>query len=136
MTENPIARTEEPSLGELVGRLSEQTSRLVRDELRLAQAEMAQKGKRAGIGAGLFGGAGLFAAYGLGALVAAAIMALAGPLSGWLAALVVGAALFLVAGVAALIGKREVQEATPPVPEQAVDGLKQDVQTLRGGSSS
>jgi len=123
-----------PSLGELVSQVSEQTSRLVREELRLAQLEMAAKGKRAGMGAGLFGGAGLFALYGLACFVAAAVLALAGPVADWLAALIVGAVLFAVAGLAALVGKREITSATPPVPQEAVAGLKQDVQTLKPGS--
>ena len=125
--------TREASLGELVARMSEQTSRLIRDELRLAQLELAEKGKKAGIGAGLFGGAGLFALYGLGALIAAAILGLAGPVPDWLAAVIVGVALFAIAGIAALVGKREVTAATPPVPQEAVSGLKQDVQTLKPG---
>ena len=132
MTENRA----EPSLGELVTQLSEQSSRLIRDELRLAQAELAAKGRRAGIGAGLFGGAGLFAVFGLGCFVAAAVLALAGPVADWLAALIVGAALFVVAGIAALVGKKEVTAATPPVPEEAVAGVKQDVQTLKSGSNA
>jgi uncharacterized membrane protein YqjE len=132
----PSAPPGDQSLGELVSQMSEQTSRLIRDELRLAQLEMAEKGKRAGIGAGLFGGAGLFSLYGIGALVAAAILALAGPLSPWLAALIVAAALFVVAGIAAVIGKREVTQATPPMPEEAISGVKQDVQALRPGSGS
>jgi uncharacterized membrane protein YqjE len=136
MTSDSPPSAQHASLGELVSRVSEQTSRLIRDELRLAQLEMAEKGKKAGIGAGLFGGAGLFALYGLACLIAAAILGLAGPVPDWLAAIIVGVALFVVAGVAALIGKREVAAATPPVPEQAVDGLKQDVQTLKSGSSS
>lgn len=126
----------DPSLGDLVGRLSEQTSRLIRDELRLAQAEMAEKGKKAGIGAGLFGGAGILALYGVGALVAAAILGLAGPLSDWLAAVIIGAALLAVAGIGALVGKREVSQATPPLPKEAVSGLKEDVQTLKPGRNS
>jgi Putative Actinobacterial Holin-X, holin superfamily III len=137
MTDNPTrsaAASSDPSLGELVARMSEQTSRLVRDELWLAQAEMAAKGKKAGIGVGLFGGAGLISVYGLGCLVAAAVLALAGPVADWLAALIVGIALFAVAGVAALVGKKEVSAATPPVPSEAVDGVKQDVQTLKSGS--
>lgn len=121
----------QPSTGELVSQLSEQTSRLIRDELRLAQLELQAKGKRAGIGAGLFGGAGLFAFYGAACMITAVILALAGPLPDWLAAVIVGAALLIVAGIAALIGKREVTAATPPVPEEAVAGLKQDAQTLK-----
>lgn len=124
------------SLGELFAQMSEQTSRLIRDELRLAQLEMAQKGKRAGAGAGLLGGAGLFGFFGLACLVTAAILALAGPLTGWLAAVIVALALFVIAGIAALIGKRQVSRATPPIPTEAVEGVKQDVQTIKPGSHS
>jgi hypothetical protein len=123
-------------MGELVAKVSEQTSRLLRDELRLAQLEMTQKGKKVGLGAGLFGGAGLFAVFGVGCLVATAVLALAGPLTDWLAALLVGLALFVVAGGAALMGKREVKQATPPMPAEAVEGVKQDMQTLKPGHSS
>jgi uncharacterized membrane protein YqjE len=130
--QHPVGQSsqQEPSMGELVSQLSEQTSRLIRDELRLAQLELTAKGKRAGVGAGLFGGAGLFALYGAGCVIAAVILALAGPVPDWLAALIVGVALFAVAGIAALIGKKEISSATPPVPEEAVAGLKQDAQTL------
>lgn len=121
----------EASVGELVSRVSEQTSRLLRDELRLAQAELTQKGKRAGIGAGLFGGAGVFAFYGLGALVACAILGLANAVSGWLAALIVAVVLFAIAGIAALIGKKEVSQATPVMPKEAVAGVKRDIETLK-----
>jgi uncharacterized membrane protein YqjE len=119
-----------------MSRLSEQTTRLIRDELRLAQLELTEKGKKAGLGAGLFGGAGVIALYGLGCFVAAAVLGLAVAISAWLAALIVGVVLFAVAGVAALIGKREVTQATPPVPTEAVDGIKRDVQTLKPGSTS
>ncbi len=136
-TGTSTARTDskDASLGELVGQISEQTTRLIRDELRLAQLEMTAKGKKAGIGAGLFGGAGLFAVFALGCFVAAAVLALAGPLTGWLAAIIVGVALLIVAGVAALIGKREVTAAVPPVPTESVDGIKRDVHTLTSGSA-
>jgi membrane protein len=97
---------------------------------------MAEKGKRAGIGAGLFGGAGLMAAYGVGCLIAAAILGLALVVSAWLAAVLVGAGLLLIAAVAGLIGKKQVGRATPPVPAEAVEGIKQDVHTLKPGSSS
>jgi Putative Actinobacterial Holin-X, holin superfamily III len=132
----PARGAADASLGELVSRMSEQTSRLVRDELRLAQAEMTAKGKAAGIGIGLFGGAGVIALFGAGCLVATVVLALAIPLDAWLAALIVGIALFAVAGLAALMGKREVSQATPPVPEEAVEGVKQDVHTLKSGSRS
>lgn len=108
-------------------------SQLIRDELRLAQAELTQKGKKAGIGAGLFGGAGLVAVFGVGALVAAAILALALALPGWLSALIVGAVLLAIAGIAALMGKREIAQAAPPVPEEASAGLRKDVQAVKKG---
>jgi uncharacterized membrane protein YqjE len=140
MSHSVSAHTASPSpdksMGELVAQMSEQTSRLIRDELRLAQLEMTQKGKRAGAGAGLFGGAGLFAFFGLACLITAAIVALAGPLSAWLAAIIVAVVLFVIAGIAALIGKREVSQATPPMPTEAVEGVKQDLQAIKPGHHS
>jgi membrane-associated protease RseP (regulator of RpoE activity) len=137
MTEHTASgRTEDGSIGDLVSRMSEQTSRLIRNELRLAQAEMAAKGKRAGVGAGMFGGAGLLSVFGIGCLVTTAILALAGPVADWLAALIVGIVLFAVAGVVALVGKKQVAQAGPPVPTEAVQGVKQDVQTLKSGSNA
>ncbi len=118
----------EASLAELVREVSEQSTRLVHQEIELAKAELAVKGKRAGIGAGMFGGAGVFGVYALGALTAAAILALATALSAWLAALIVAAVLAAIAGVLALQGKSKVQKAVPPVPEQAVESVKEDVQ--------
>jgi uncharacterized membrane protein YqjE len=113
--------------GELVKDLSQQVSTLVRQELELAKVELTAKGKQAGIGAGMFGGAGLFALYGVGALVACAILALSTAIAGWLAALIVAVVLFAVAGVLALMGKSRAQRATPPVPEQTVETVKEDV---------
>jgi uncharacterized membrane protein YqjE len=124
-------RADEPSTGELVSRLSEQVSRLVRDELALARVELVEKGKRAGIGAGLFGGAGMFAAYGVGVLITTLILALALVWPAWLAALVVGVLLLAVAGVVALVGKKQVSQATPPVPTEAVQSAKADVQAVK-----
>ena len=120
--------TSEASVAELVKQLSEQTSRLARQEVELAKAELEIKGKRAGIGAGMFGGAGIFGFYAVGALVAAAILGLATAVSGWLAALIVAVVLGAVAGLLALQGKAKVQQATPPVPEQATESVKEDVQ--------
>ena len=117
--------------GELVKRMSEQVSQLVRDELRLAQAEMTQKGKRVGVGAGMFGGAGIVALYGLGALTATAIAALALAMAVWVAALIVGVVLLLVAGALALMGKKQVSEATPMAPEHAVESVKADVHEVK-----
>ncbi len=121
----------DPSLSQLVSQLAEQTGRLVRDELRLAQLELGAKGKKAGIGAGLFGGAGLLSAYGIGCLVTAAVLALALVLPGWAAALAVAGALFVIAGVAALIGARQVKKAVPPVPHEALASMKLDVAALK-----
>ena len=124
----------EPGVGELVGQLSEQVSRLVRDELALAQVELKAKGKAAGKGAGLLGGAGLFGAYGLGVLIAAAVLGLATVLHAWLSAVIVGVVLLVVAGIAALMGKKQVSRATPPMPAEAIDGAKRDVKALKGQS--
>jgi uncharacterized membrane protein YqjE len=118
-------------LGDLVKQLSEQTSTLVRKELKLAQLEMQEKGKRAGIGAGLFGGAGLIAFYGGGVLIAAIVLLLATAIEPWLAALIVAVVLFAAAGVAALVGKKQVEQATPPQPEQAIESTKRDVDVVK-----
>jgi membrane protein len=121
------------STGELVSELSQLISRLIRDELRLGQLELQQKGKKAGVGVGLFGGAGLLALFGVGALVAAAILGLATVVAPWLAAVIVGAVILLFAGILALTGKKEVSAATPPIPEEAVSGVKSDVETVKEG---
>jgi hypothetical protein len=118
----------EASLAELVKQLSEQSSRLARQEVELAKAELAVKGKRAGIGAGMFGGAGAFGFYGFGALTAAAILALATAVDGWLAALIIAVVYGAIAGIMALQGKHKVEQATPPVPEEAAESVKEDVQ--------
>ncbi len=122
----------EPTLGALVHDLSTQIPELVRSEMRLAQAELAEKGKRAGLGAGLLGGAGLTALYGVAVLLAAAILGLAVVLPAWLAALVVALVLLAAAGVLALRGKGQVERATPPTPERALAGIKEDVETVKG----
>lgn len=121
-------QADEASIGELVKQLSEQTSRLARQEVELAKAELQEKGKRAGLGAGMFGGAGVFGLYAVGALVATAILALSTAVTAWLAALIVAVVLGAIAGVMALMGKRNVQQATPPIPEQASESVKEDVQ--------
>jgi len=115
-------------VGELLKELSEQTTTLVRQELELAKLELTEKGKKAGIGAGMFGGAGIVGFYAVGALTACLILALATAVDGWLAALIVAAVYGAVAGVLALSGKSKVQQAVPAVPEQAVDSVKEDVQ--------
>lgn len=125
----------EPTLGALVHDLSTQIPELVRSELRLAQAELTEKGKRAGLGAGLLGAAGVTALYGLAVLLAAVVLALSLVLPAWAAALVVSLALLAGAGVLALRGKGQVEQATPPAPERAIAGLKEDVETVKGHHS-
>ena len=125
------AQLSQASVAELVKQLSEQTSRLARQEVELAKVELAEKGKRAGIGAGMFGGAGVFGFYAFGALVATAILALATAMDAWLAALIVTVVLGAVAGILALQGKNKVQQATPPVPERSTESVKDDVQTAK-----
>jgi hypothetical protein len=122
---------QEPSTGELVKRLSEQVSVLVRDELKLAQLEMARKGKQAGIGAGMLGGSGLIALYGVGCLLACAILGLSRVVEPWLAALIVAAALLVVSGVAALVGRARLKMAAPPLPRQAAASVQADVNEIR-----
>lgn len=127
-----MARQEaDQPIGELVQQLSQQTSTLVRKEIRLAQLELQEKGKHAGIGAGMFGGSGLVALYGLGALIAAAILGLSTALDAWIAALIVSVVLFAVAGVLALTGKKQVEQATPPKPEAAMDSVQTDIDEVK-----
>jgi uncharacterized membrane protein YqjE len=122
---------EEQSTAELLRQLSEQTTKLVRQEIELAKTELTEKGKKAGIGAGMFGGAGALGFYAFGALTACVILALATAVDGWLAALIVAVVYGAAAGVLALTGKQKVTEASPPVPEQAVDSTKEDVRWVK-----
>src|SRR6266508_101427 len=115
---------------ELLQRLADQISRLLRQELQLARLELAEKGRRTGLGAGLLGAAGLVALYGLAALVAAAILLLATAMPGLVAALVVALVLLALGGVLALVGRGQVRQATPPLPEQALAGIKADVDVI------
>lgn len=123
--------SKDASLGELVALMTEHTSQLVRDELKLAQVELAEKGKSAGLGAGLFGGAGLLALYATGCLVAAAVFGLAAVMPAWAAALVVAVVLLAVAAGGALLGKKKVAVALPPVPEEAMASIKLDVAAVK-----
>ena len=118
----------EQSIGDLLKQLSQETTTLVRQELDLAKAEMTEKGKQAGVGAGMFGGAGVAGLLALGALTACLILALDIAMPAWLAALIVTVLWGAVAGVLALTGKSKVKEATPPMPEQTVETVKEDVQ--------
>jgi hypothetical protein len=123
---------DDPTLGSLVHDLTQQVPQLIRSEIRLAQAEMTEKGKRAGLGLGMFSAAGLLVFLGLCCVITTAILALAHALPDWLSALLVGVVLFLGAGVAALVGRREVQQATPPAPEHAIEGVKEDIAVVKG----
>jgi uncharacterized membrane protein YqjE len=126
-----MTETSDRSIGELTRDVSEQTAVLVRKELALATAELKEKGRHAGVGVGLFGGAGVFGFYAVGALIATAILGLAEVVDGWLAALIVTVVLLTIAAVAALIGKREVTQATPPAPEKARESVAVDVETVK-----
>jgi len=122
---------EEQSTGELVKQLSEQVTSLVRDEMKMARLELTQKGKQAGMGMGMFGVSGLVALYGVACLLAAAIIAISGEIRAWLAALIVGLAVLAASGVAAAAGRGRLRRATPPMPQQAVEGAKADVEEVR-----
>jgi hypothetical protein len=125
----PVA-VEEQSTAELVQHASEQITRLVKDELALARAELTDKGRHAGLGAGLLGGGGLVALYGVGVLIITAVLALALVLPDWLAALIVGVALLLIAGVMALVGQSQVRQAVPPMPEEAAQSIRTDLESV------
>jgi uncharacterized membrane protein YqjE len=131
VTDRDAADPTDLSTGELLTRLSSQLSELVRGELELAKTELATKGKRAGVGAGLAGAGGVVALFGVGALVASAIAALALVTPVWLAAVIVAAVLFVVAGVLALVGRNTIKQAVPPTPERAVAGVQADVVTVK-----
>ncbi|HMO11914.1 MAG TPA: phage holin family protein [Actinotalea sp.] len=129
-----IGRTEaRPSIGDLVSQLSEKTSQLVRDEIRLAKAEMAYKAKHAGAGIGLFVGAGVLAFFATGVLIAAAVLGLANAVPAWLAALIVALALLLIAGALGFAGKKLLDKGTPPTPVLATESVKADVAALKEG---
>ncbi|GAB2445036.1 phage holin family protein [Nocardioides hungaricus] len=128
-------RTNDEPLGAVVHRLSEQIPELVRSEMRLAQAELAQKGKRAGLGIRMFSLAGLLAFFAVGVLLATAVIALDLVLPLWAAGLIVGGVLLVGALGAALGGKSELEQATPPKPEHAIEGVKQDIATVKGRKS-
>lgn len=135
--QNGPARSDPSDLpiGELLKRASEQTSRLVREELRLAQLEMQQKAKHAGIGAGLLGGAGVVALFGVAVLIAFVVLALATAMEAWLAALIVAVVLLAAAGVMALVGKNQVAEAAPAKPERAIDSVQDDIDEIKARSA-
>ena len=133
MTTAPQERSDdlaEQSVGALVSQASEQLSLLVRQEIALARAEMAQKAKRAAIGGGLFGGAGLTALFAVQALTIAAVAALSLVLPLWAAALIVAGALLAVTGILAAAGRGEIGRALPPTPQAAIESTKADIETI------
>jgi hypothetical protein len=120
----------EESTADLVKQAADDISTLVRDELALAKAEMAEKAGRAGRGVGLFGGAGLISLYGILGVLTGIVLLLGKVMTYWGAALLVGVVLLIVAGVLALVGRSEVRQATPPVPEEAARGVRADIDTV------
>jgi len=119
------------STGELVKDLSNQVSLLARQEIELAKAEMAEKGRRAGLGLGLVAAAGVSALLALGTLTACVVLALDGAMPAWLAALIVALTWSVVAAVLASVGKQKMEQAGTPVPEQTVESVKEDIKWLR-----
>lgn len=129
--QTPTSPTEDRSATELVKQVSEQTQRLIRQELALAKLEVVGKVKHAGIGAGMLAGAGIVVLFAVGTLVAALVLALATAVAGWLAALLVATALLLGAGLLALVGRNQLARAAPPTPDQAIEGVKTDIEEVR-----
>lgn len=127
---------EDQSMGELVKKLSEQTSQLVRQEVELAKVELSEKGKQAGAGAGMLGSAGVVGLLGAGVLTAALVIALAGLIEDWVAAVIVGVIYLAVAGVLALRGRDRFREAAPAAPEQTIETVKEDVQWAKNQAQS
>ena len=127
MTETRHETRDERPIGELLRDLSQQTSTLVRKEIELARAELTEKGKHMGVGAGMFGAAGLLGLFAFAVVTAGLVMLLGTAVEAWLAAFIVAAVYAAVAGTLALLGKREASQATPPIPEQATESVKEDV---------
>ena len=123
-------------IGDLLRQLADETSTLVRKELELAKAEMSEKGKKAGLGAGMFGGAGIAALIALGTLTAFLVLALDEAMPAWLAALLVALVWGAIAGALALIGRQRLQEAAPPKPDQTVESVKEDIAEAKSAARS
>jgi len=131
VTGGTSAGASDASTSELVRQAADQISRLVRDELALARAEMTEKGKQVGLGAGLLGGGGLVVLYGVAALLVAVVLGLAEVMPAWLAALIVALALFAAAAVMAVLGRRKVEQATPLIPEETARSIKADIDEVQ-----
>jgi uncharacterized membrane protein YqjE len=126
----------ESSTGELVRQLSEQSSQLIRQELDLAKAELTEKGKRAGIGAGVLAAAAVAGMFALGALTAFLILLLDEGMDGWVAALIVTAVYAAAAAILVPIGRKRLRESMPPAPEETVESVKEDVQWAKTRAKS
>ena len=124
------------SSAELIRHVSELVPRLVREELALGRLELAEKGKRAGAGAGMFGAAGLLGWFGLAVLIATAVLGLAEAFAPWLAALIVAVILLVVAGVLGLLGRSQFKKAVPPKPEKAIASVQEDVRVVKESARS
>ena len=135
MEERRADELKERPLGELLRELSQETATLVRQEIALARAELAQTGKKAGIGAGLFGGAGVIGLLAFASLTACFILALNAAMPAWLAALIVAVVYGAIAAFLALRGRDRMQEATPPAP-QTVETVKEDAQWVKNPTRS
>ena len=133
-----LGRTDpkQQSSAELIKHMSELVPQLVREELALGKLELAEKGKRAGAGAGLFGAAGLIGWFGLAVLVATAVLGLAEAFDPWLAALIVAVVLLVVAGVLALLGRSQFKKATPAAPEKTIANVQEDVRVVKESARS
>jgi len=131
VTGGTSAGASDASTSELVRQAADQISRLVRDELALARAEMTEKGKQVGLGAGLLGGGGLVVLYGVAALLVAVVLGLAEVMPAWLAALIVALALFAAAAVMAVLGRRKVEQATPLIPKETARSIKADIDEVQ-----
>ena len=129
--DTPSPPPQESSATDLLKQVSEQTQRLIRQELALARLELTDKAKHAGIGVGMLVGAGLVAFFAAGILVATLVLVLATALDAWLAALIVAVALLALAGLLAVLGKGQLERATPPAPEQTIESVKADVEEVR-----
>ena len=129
--ESSRTQSHEPSAAELVKQVTEQTQRLIRQELALARLEITEKAKHAGIGAGMLAGAAFTALFAAGTLVAMLVLLLATAVDGWLAALIVGVALLCAAALMAVTGRKQLARAAPPAPEEAIENVKQDIEEVR-----
>jgi uncharacterized membrane protein YqjE len=125
----------EKSTVDLIRRASDQLSHLVRDEIELARTELTEKGKRAGLGAGMFGAAGVVALFGVAALLTGAILAIALVLPAWAAALIIGGGLFLLAGLVAAVGRASLKRAMPAAPSKTIESVRADVSALSAAAS-